>query len=263
MADKRQWIEALSQSSEDKILFARVYDRIHGGIQKSMPASTCFLSPRESALVGRMLEHDGHCFWGGFEGAERSVCCHIPDYFEAMDWLLSEDGPLCALRATFYAKDILSHRDILGSLMGAGIKRETIGDIFVSEGQCDLIVTREIAPYLLQDWQSAGRTKFRLTQISLDVLEIPTPKVKDVHGTVATLRLDGVLAEGFSMSRGKASLLITGGKVAINGLPCEKTDKQLVEGDKIAARGMGKIILLSVGNLTKKGRIGITIRKFE
>lgn len=263
MADKKRLIEGLAQSEDDKILLARVYERIHGGIQKSVATSTCFLSLRERALAEQLLAYDGPVFWGGYEVAERTVCCHIPDYFEEQDWLLGEDCPLSLLRATYFAKDELTHRDILGSLMGEGIKRETVGDILVGIGQCDLVVTREIAPYLLQNWMSAGRTKFRLEQRSLADIAIPAVKTKDVRGTVATLRLDGVVAEGFGLSRAKASGFITGGKVSIGGLPCEKTDRQVAQGDTIALRGMGKIVLETVGNSTKKGRIAIEIKKFE
>lgn len=263
MTDHKRQIEGLSQSGDDKILLSRIYERIHGGIQKSIATATCFLSPRERALAGELLRYDPHIFWGGYPDGERTVCCHIPDYFQEMDWLLGEDGPVVALRATYFAKDALTHRDILGSLMGEGIKRETVGDILVGVGQCDLLVTREIAPYLLQNWMSAGRTKFRLEEIPLEQLAIPVATTRDIRGTVATLRLDGVVAEGFGLSRSKASAYITAGKVTIQGLPCEKTDRQVAEGDTIALRGMGKILLETVGNLTKKGRISIQIKKFE
>ena len=54
--------------------------------------------------------------------------------------------------------DKLTHRDFLGALMGAGIARETVGDICVGKGSCDFFVTAEIAPYILQNFLTAGRT---------------------------------------------------------------------------------------------------------
>ncbi|MFI3313287.1 MAG: YlmH/Sll1252 family protein [Eubacteriales bacterium] len=262
MTDKKRLIEGLSQSDEDKILLARVYDRVHSGIQKSVATASCFLAPRERALAEQLLAYDNPTFWGGYEEPERVVCCHVPDYFEPSEWLIGEDAPVVALRATYFAKDEITHRDILGSLMGEGIKREAVGDILVGVGQCDLLVTREIAPYLLQNWMSAGRTKFRLAEIPLGDIALPVVSTKTVRGTVATLRLDGVVAESFGLSRGKASGFINGGKVTVNSLPCEKTDRQVAEGDTIALRGMGKIVLETVGNTTKKGRIAIEIKKF-
>ena len=41
--------------------------------------------------------------------------------------------------------------------MGAGIARETIGDICVGKGSCDFFVTAEIADYVAQNFFSAGK----------------------------------------------------------------------------------------------------------
>ena len=55
---------------------------------------------------------------------------------------------------------------------------------------------------------------------------------------------------------------ITAGKVAIDGLPCEKPDKTVAGGAKISVRGLGKIRLRSAGGLTKKGRISVVIDRY-
>lgn len=81
--------------------------------------------------------------------------------------------------------------------MGCGIKRETVGDIYVSEGSCDFLVTREILPYLLQNFLSAGRTKLHVEQLPIDQIRVPEQKVKAVRDTVSSLRLDGVVSSGF------------------------------------------------------------------
>lgn len=100
------------------------------------------------------------------------MACYVPEYLPE-DYLTSEDGPAAAVRAVYYEKDALTHRDFLGSLMGAGIKRETVGDIYVSAGQCDILVTRQILPYLLEQWDSAGRTKLHLSVIPLAEVQRP------------------------------------------------------------------------------------------
>src|SRR5690606_24985720 len=43
----------------------------------------------------------------------------------------------------------LSHRDVLGSLLGLGIKREMVGDILILPERCFAIVAEEIAEYVL------------------------------------------------------------------------------------------------------------------
>ena len=131
--DKRSLILSLSEQPEDQILLARIWDRISNGIRRNIPASTCFLSGREQHLADQMFRQSGSelpLFFGGPENAERRVAVYIPNYYEPELYLNSEEGPVSALRVSFSEYDSLTHRDFLGSLMGQGIKRETLGDIY-------------------------------------------------------------------------------------------------------------------------------------
>ena len=184
----------------------------------------------------------------------------LPEYEDEDDY--RENGPVACLRAAFFEENAVGHRDMLGALMGCGIKRETVGDIYVSEGSCDFLVTREILPYLLQNFLSAGRTKLHVEQLPIDQVRVPEQKVKAVRDTVSSLRLDGVVSSGFSISRGKAADYISAGKCELNYTPCVKGDKQTAEGDVITIRGLGKIRLETIGGSTKKGRIAIEITRF-
>lgn len=260
--DKQKQIAKVAENEEDRILFARIYDRLVGAEQKNIPSCTYFLSPREQVLTKRMLPHMELIFFGGAEQAERRVCCWLPDYLD-LQWLKEEDSPVSAIRATYFEKDHLTHRDFLGSLMGCGIKRETVGDIYVREGACDFFVTREIMPYVLDNLVSAGRTKLHLEAIKLEEVQEPVLTRKEIKDTVSSLRLDSIVGSGFQMARGKASALIETGKVSLNDLPCMKPDKLLTEGDKISARGFGKLVLAQVGGKTKKDRISIVIEKYQ
>jgi len=186
---------------------------------------------------------------------------YLPDYLDE-SFLQQEGSPLVCLRATWFAGDTLSHRDLLGALMGAGIGRETVGDICMSQGSCDFFVTDEIAPYILQNFTSAGRTRLHLEAIPLDAVQIPEPETKEIRDTVASVRLDSVIASGFRIGRNLASQYVSTGKAAIDGLPCEKPDKAVAEGSKISVRGLGKLRLRTVGGQTKKGRINIIIDRY-
>lgn len=201
-----------------------------------------------------------HAF-GGFAEAERKMLCYLPEYLDESS-LTQEDSPVRCLRATFYEGDTPTHRDFLGSLMGSGVARETVGDICVGKGQCDFFVTENIAAYLLQNFTNAGRTKLRLTQIPLADACIPQPEVKVINDTLASLRLDGVVSSGFRISRGLAAQAISAGKVAIDGLPCDKPDKTVSEDCNISLRGSGKIKLKKVNGQTKKGRISVEIHRY-
>ena len=146
--------------------------------------------------------------------------------------------------------------------MGAGIGRETVGDICVGKSSCDFFVTQEIAPYIEQNFLSAGRTKLSLSRIPLREADIPEPEVKEIKDTMASLRLDSVISSGFRIGRSLAAQYVTTGKAAIDGLPCEKPDKVVAEGMKISVRGLGKIKLHAVGGRTKKDRISVVIHRY-
>jgi len=258
----RSNIEKIAQSAEDKVLLAKLWDKINAGLRKNILSSTCFLSPRELEMARFLFgDLEGLHTFGGYADAERKMLVYLPDYLDESA-LSDEDSPLICLRAEFYHGDSPSHRDFLGALMGAGIGRETVGDICVGKGSCDFFVTSEIAPYILQNFTSAGRTRLRLSQIPLSEASIPEPEVKEIRDTLASLRLDSVAASGFRIGRSLAAQYVSAGKAAIDGLPCEKPDKAVSEGAKISVRGLGKIKLSAVSGRTKKDRISVVIHRY-
>ena len=258
----RSNIEKIAQTAEDRLLLAKLWDKINAGIRKNIPANTCFLSPREQEMARFLFgEPEGLYFFGGYEEAERQMVIYLPEYLDRQE-LTGADSPIVCLHAGFYAGDTPSHRDFLGALMGAGVARETVGDICVGSGSCDFFVTAEIAPYILQNFTSAGRTKLHLEQIPLEQAQIPEPEVKEIKDTLASLRLDSVIASGFRIGRSLAAQYVNAGKAAIDGLPCEKPDKTVSEGMKISVRGMGKIKLAAVNGRTKKDRISVVIHRY-
>ena len=258
----RSNIEKIAQNPEDKVLLAKIWDKINAGLRKNILSSTCFLSPRELEMARFLFgDLEGLHAFGGHEDAERKMLIYLPEYLDESA-LTGEDSPLVCLRAEFYHADSPSHRDFLGALMGAGIGRETVGDICVGKESCDFFVTGEIAPYIEQNFTSAGRTHVRISRIAHDQVQIPELEVKEIKDTLASLRLDSVISSGFRIGRGLASQYVTQGKAAIDGLPCEKPDRAVPEGARISVRGLGKIKLVSVGGKTKKDRISIIIHRY-
>ncbi len=264
-------IDKIAHSSEDRLLLAKLWDKINTAIQRSIPASTCFLSPRELEMARflfgqepglhafggyaqaerRMLvylpeyleesslfDEDSPCVclraafyqqepglhaFGGYAQAERRMLVYLPEYLEESS-LFDEDSPCVCLRAAFYQGDSPSHRDFLGALMGCGIGRETLGDLLVGKESCDFFVTAQIAPYILQNFTSAGRAKVRMQQISLTQVQVPDPEIRLIRDTLPSLRLDSVISSGFRIGRSLASQYVTAGKAAVDGLPVEKPD---------------------------------------
>ena len=257
--DRKKQIAALTDDEGERLLLAQACERLTRAEQRGIPAATVFLTPREQALLRQLLPQ---CrFWGGTPDAERAVAYWLPEYEDEDDY--RENGPVACLRAAFFEENAVGHRDMLGALMGCGIKRETVGDICVGKGSCDFFLLREMAPYVVQNLPSAGRTRLHLEEIPLEEAQIPTPETETIRGTLASCRLDSVIGAGFRLSRTRAGELVLSGGAAVDGLPCQKPDRQVAPGAVISLRGMGKIRLAEVKGQTRKGRISVEIEKFK
>ena len=244
--NKTELLNKCARSGEERVLLARALDKLELAQNRSVPACTPFLSPGEQASVTDLLNAWGrprHLFFGGYEGAERAVCAFLPDWQEESDFLADPEGPVAALEAAFPADAELSHRDILGALMGLGITREKLGDILLDHGRCQVLVLRDALPILLSQWESAGRWKMKLREIPLE-------------------QLDAVLAAGFSTSRSKAADLVSAGRVSVNHRECAKADRTVGEGDVLSCRGLGKCVVKEVLGQSKKGRFMLVLERY-
>ena len=263
---KKELLDRFAHGGEERVLLARALDKLELAQNRGVPAHTPFLSPGEQAALADLLAawgHPRHLFWGGYPDAERRVCAFLPDWQEEDGLLSDPEGPLAALEAKFPAGAALGHRDILGALMGLGITREKVGDILLpGPGVCQVVVLRDALPILLSQWEGAGRWKVRLEAIPLDRLAPKPAQVKTIRDTVATPRLDAVLAAGFSLSRSKAAGYISAGKVAVNHRECLKSDKLVEEGDVLTCRGLGKCVVREVPGQSKKGRTMLVLERY-
>ncbi|MCC8122647.1 MAG: YlmH/Sll1252 family protein [Oscillospiraceae bacterium] len=262
--NKTELLNKMTQHPEERVLLARVMDKAEHTRTRGVPTYTGFLSSAERASVEGLLSAIGqprHVFWGGYEGAERTVCAFLPEWQDA-DVFQSESETVTLLHATFSADTALSHRDFLGSILALGIPREKVGDLLVSDGTCDILILQELTNFLLQHLERAGRVKLRLQPLPLSALQPPEENTKRITDTVASLRLDAVMASGFSISRGKAAGFISAGRVQLNHRDCCKADHAVAEGDVITCRGLGKCVLTETGGLSKKGRILIVLERY-
>lgn len=263
--DKTVLLDRLGATGEDRLVLARVLDKVRQAQERNIPAATDFLSPQQQMITADLLRlanipETAYVAWGGYDGAERKLILFLPDWMDAEN--VGDDLPIRCLRASFREDDKLNHRDFLGSFMGMGIVREKLGDILVGPDSADLIVLDTVAEFLLQSWNSAGRAKLRVSEIEPGHLHIPEVKCQEVRDTVSSLRLDAVASTGFKMARGKAAELISSGRVQVNWRECTKPDKLLAAGDTISARGFGKFVLAEVGGTTRKGRTSIVIKRY-
>lgn len=260
---------------DDKLLMAQAEDMIARCGSRDIPVSGGFLDARQQSVLRRHFgEKQGDvtiAFYGGYEEADRVVMACLPyymdmpgeggaSYFDEILTVIRAEMPKGS--AASGSGRALTHRDYLGALMGLGVSRSVIGDILVTDEGADIIVQRDMAEYLLQNLTGAGRARLSAEEIPLAELRIPEADISEAHDTVASLRLDAVLASAFRLSRGKAQEAVRQGIVFVDHLEATRPDMIVEEGAELVIRHMGKAKLLEAGRRTRKDRISITVARY-
>ncbi len=257
---KTKLLNQFAKDSEQRSFFAQGLDKLEQAEQRQCLEGTGFFTPEEQVDFSALLQAYGSGVWeasGGFATAERKIFLFPPAWMEEIP---PEDVPLTVVEAK--VKGEVGHRDVLGSLMALGLSRRKLGDIMLQGNLCQVVVLAETASIVLSQWSSIGRYGVSLTEKPLTDLVIPEQKTKEISSTVASLRLDSLVATGFSLARSKAVSQIASGRVAVNHRECTKADKLVAEGDLLTCRGLGKCRLLSVGGQSRKGRFLIIMEKY-
>ncbi len=247
-----------------------------------------FLNLGEQFLVRSFLTQCGkienldYSFYGGYPAAERRMLFLFPPYLadtlpymtddagnvldpaDAAAAVCAEEQALTALKITGSGYRSLTHRDYLGSLLALGIERCVIGDIAVSDDHTAvLFVKAAMADFLTTALERIGSDKVTVRPMSdEDARQTPdTRRWEQISDTVASLRLDGIVAAAANLSREKAKQLVTGGFVNVDFRPCEHPDTELVPGCYLSVRGYGRYLFSEVDGTSKKGRIRIKLKK--
>ncbi len=220
--------------------------------RQQAPVCTRFLTPPEAESARRIArEHRLVCtLSGGYPSAERVMACFHPEGEEAV-------FPIACVHITWDGRyHQAEHRAILGSVLGLGIERSMVGDICLVGDAAYLMAAEEMAAFIAQNLVKAGRTPV-VALVLEDIPPIAAPEGTIFRDTVASLRLDAVLAAGLNMSRSEAASCILSGQVQVNHKPEIRTDAQLREGDLLSIRGFGRLLIKAIGAATRKGRIPI------
>ena len=260
-----EFIRSITSVYDEQLLLRKVRDKLAASDRGSL-SCTRFLNEREQYLCSALLDkipHDAECiFDGGYENAERKILVFFPSWKQEEARAPRES--LGAIRIIWRDKACLTHRDFLGALMHLGISRDCVGDILVDTDHyfAYVIMTRDLLDYVCNNLQNVGRSNVIVEASELSDIIVSPVKYEEICGTVSSLRVDAIIAIFCRLSREKAAALIHQGLVMIDSVPCEKPDKTLNCGNKISIRGYGKFILFESGNLTRKGRIPITLHVY-
>lgn len=277
--------------NDDKLILAQAEDRLEQCQAYDMLTHTGFLDARQQSLVRRAFgERRGDvriAYYGGYGDADRVIMAALPYYMQFEESLGTQDAAgneerenvagapeavrelLTVIRATVpkgstasRSGRALSHSDYLGALTGLGLKRTVIGDILVRDDGADIIVLTDIADFLMNTFASAGRSHLSLERLPIEALQLPNRTITEIHDTVASLRLDALLAAAFRLPRGKAADAIRQGLVFVDHLEATKADMSVEEGAELVIRHKGKVRLAVVGGRSRKDRINVTFEKY-
>ena len=197
-------------------------------------------------------------YFGGYEGAER-----VRIAFVDAEYAGEVDFGIRAVDVTWDARfRLLTHRDVLGSLMSLGLEREKFGDIIMREGGAHILTDAVTADYVISDFTKIAMVGVKATALDLSELQPKEERVKDIRTTVASMRLDAVASSGFGMSRTKLANAVNAGLLQVNWQPAKGPAQEVKEGDVISMRGRGRMKIESVTGTSRKGRIGVHLQRF-
>ncbi len=265
---------SVPDNKELKLFYAKL-DDLQRRSMSGQIAHSSFMTPSEAYKAEKYFEAKGNkdriCFFGGYFDAQRKQIFLLPEYIadcaqgEAVFDMIDEelDGAIISLKICGSGFRRLTHRDYLGSILALGIEREKLGDICVlDEHSAIAFCSAEVADFLLFELDSIGNDKVKVEKIPLDKSMSSTQKFQAFTDTVASERLDCVVASLCNLSREKAQNLIKGGFVDHNYEVAAKVDVKTEAGDIVSARGYGKFIIRDLSQATKKGRLRLFADKY-
>ncbi|MCR5175967.1 MAG: RNA-binding protein [Anaerovibrio sp.] len=197
-------------------------------------------------------------FSGGYPGAERQRAMFMDESFGG-----NPGFDIVVLKATWNGQfEHLGHRDVLGALMGLGIQRDCLGDIIMSGASALILAESGMGTFLMDNLTMIGRSGVTCVEDELSNIAPKEERCKEIQATVASLRVDSIAAAGYGSSRSRAASDIAADKLKLNWQPVKNASQSVKEGDILSMRGRGRIEVVEVRGKTKKGRIGVLLKKY-
>ena len=252
---------------ENKLLLNLIEDRYEKFNRNYHIVNTDFLDITQQSLAMQfVLAHkdEGTFMYGGYPDADRRQIVFMPDYTGVKE---TEDifgyftrnhdiCPVVILKIEIRQRGaVLRHSDYLGALMALGIKREKTGDIITDESGAQIVVSREIAGYLAENYTRVGRVAVSASVVPISQIREKKVSIEHLSIPVSSQRLDNIISAVFGVSRKAASDAISRGLVFVNSVESKKADRTVREGEKVVLRGKGKAVFTGISGTSRKGKI--------
>jgi len=196
-------------------------------------------------------------FYGGHDRAERTMLGIFPDGVNSA----YEAFPITALGFSYRDSCALTHRDFLGTILSCGVERDVVGDILCGKGITVAFVERGMAGFISSQITRVGGEGVTVVE-NYDGVLPGERRTEPMRCTVASMRLDCIVAAAAGMSRESASSAIKCGRVSLNHRECQSISHTVASNDILSIRGIGRFSIAGTGTLTRKGRLAVVVEKY-
>lgn len=274
------------QDETIRLLLSRLDDLCDRGARGEAAVSP-YLTPREAKYarihLSARIRGGTAVLWGGFPEAERVRVFVLPDYTEGLadpealaahpvaalaeagledlaDALREAVRPICVKGSGFRE---LTHRDYLGSVLGLGLERDAIGDILISDTHNAILLTdARVGDFLMTALTKVATDTVKVSRLPEGTSLAGTRRLQPISDTVASERLDCVVAALCNLSREKAQMAVRSGLCELDYEAVEDCSATVVAPAVISVRGYGKFAVHAFDGTTRKGRLRLVAGKY-
>ena len=267
-------------------LLSRLDDLCDRGARGEAAVSP-YLTPREAKYarihLSARMRNGTAVLWGGYPEAERVRVFVLPDYTEGLvDPEALSSHPVAAL-AEAGLEDLadtlreavrpasvkgsgfrdLTHRDYLGSILGLGLERDAIGDILIPDAHNAILFTdTRVGDFLKTSLEKVATDTVKVGRVPEGTSLAGTRRLQPISDTVASERLDCVVAALCNLSREKAQMTVRSGLCELDYETVEDCSATVVAPAVISVRGYGKFAVHAFDGTTRKGRVRLVAGKY-
>ena len=243
-----------TNNSESSILI-RLRDLEKQSQQRNLHIESNFLDEEELAQAYKEFPASNYIRYdGGYENARKKKVIFRVD----MEDDFSDIVCIKADIDTRFRK--ITHRDILGALMGLQIARNTFGDFWIEEDSIYLYTSSSMAKFLIENFIKIANLSVTFYQIE-EKPEQPF-HTKKIQVVVSQPRLDAIVAALAHTSRNQAKEMIQAGKVQLNHVVLVSPDELCNNNVTISIRGVGRFEYLGIVSKTRKNRLVIEVNQY-
>ena len=247
---------------KDDFLLKRIRELANLSYQRDIVTFTDFLNLNEQNMLATLkLRQMGVSvkLFGGYNHAERQMAAFYPGTV-GFSWEYPIDCLKIIPKALRFSEE-LGHRDYLGAILNLGVDRSVVGDILIKDKEAWVFCLHKMSDFFIDNLVRVRHTTVLVTRVE-QAEEIPEPQFEAISGTCASVRLDSLIGLAFQTSRSSMVSFIESGLVFVNGKLITSNGYEPKEGDIISVRGKGRFIYDGVSRQTKKGGLGVRLRKY-